>query len=312
MTHVQKINSQPEVWALIVCYYPNPNQLLTLVHQLSGQVETVCVLNNGGLTNSLRDDFLKIDNLELHDFNENIGIASALNYGVTLAEKVRADFVVTFDQDSEPQRNHVIELVEVWNQLNCEKTPNTHIGAIGPMFYDERNGMHEYGFLSARGLKVYKHYPSRKNKVVEADVLITSGMLFPISVWQDDLLFNEQLFIDLVDTEWCFRAKEKGYTNFGCFAVKMKHDMSDSHPIRFFGISLLRYGYLRRYYYFRNCVYLLPKAFVPIAYKIRLSVTLLVMLLTSMLIDKQRVKSIQFICKGVYDGLIGKLGRYDE
>ncbi|MEI8129848.1 MAG: hypothetical protein WCG95_09580, partial [bacterium] len=242
----------------------------------------------------------------------NIGVAAALNFGMHLATKAKANFAVTFDQDSEPEKNHVNGLVDAWYTLEGKKAPAAKIGAIGPMFYDARGGLHEYGFLLAKGLKVNKHYSSGNEAVVEADILITSGMLVPVSLWQEGLYFNDQLFIDLVDTDWCLRVKANGYTNFGCFNVRMKHEMSDAHPIRLFGISVLRYGYLRRYYYFRNCVYLIPKRFVPFAYKIRLFVTLLVMLLTALIIDERKIKSFQFILRGIYDGFSGKLGRYQE
>ena len=312
MINLQATSQQPKVVALVVCFHPNPQQLLALAHQLRHQVEAIYLLNNGGISAALRGDLLLIDQLEIHDFDGNIGVAAALNFGMQLAEKTKANFVVTFDQDSAPQIDHVKSLVGVWYTLDSKKAPAVKIGAIGPMFYDGRGGLHEYGFLFSKGLWVSKHYSSGNEVIVEADILITSGMLVPLSVWQEGMLFNDQLFIDLVDTDWCLRAKAKGYTNFGCFSVRMKHDMSDAHPIRMFGISVLRYGYLRRYYYFRNCVYLLPKEFVPLAYKIRLFVTLLVMLLTALMIDEYKIKSFQFIVKGVCDGFSGKLGRFQE
>ena len=56
----------------------------------------------------------------------------------------------------------------------------------------------------------------------------------------------------------------------------------------------------------------MPKEFVPWAYKIRLFVTLLVMLLTALLIDQHKIKSSKFILRGIYDGFSGKLGRSQE
>ena len=312
MINLQATSKKPKVVALVVCFYPNPEQLLVLVDQLGHQVEAIYLLNNGEIPPALRGDLLLIDQLEVHDFGENIGVAAALNYGMELAVKAKASFVITFDQDSEPPKDHVKGLVDAWYVLEERKAPAAKIGAIGPMFYDFRGGLHEYGFLCAKGLKVNKYYSSANEVIVEADVLITSGMLVPVSVWQEGLFFNDQLFIDLVDTDWCLRVKSKGYTNFGCFNVRMKHDMSEAPPIRMFGISVLRYGYLRRYYYFRNCVYLMPKEFVPWAYKIRLFVTLLVMLLTTILIDQHKIKSSKFILRGIYDGFSGKLGRFQE
>ena len=193
MINLQATSEQPKVVALVVCFHPTPQQLLALAHQLRHQVEAIYLLNNGGISAALRGDLLLIDQLEVHDFDGNIGVAAALNFGMQLAEKTKANFVVTFDQDSAPQIDHVKSLVGVWYTLDSKKAPAVKIGAIGPMFYDGRGGLHEYGFLFSKGLWVSKHYSSGNEVIVEADILITSGMLVPLSVWQEGMLFNDQL-----------------------------------------------------------------------------------------------------------------------
>ena len=92
----------------------------------------------------------------------------------------------------------------------------------------------------------------------------------------------------------------------------MTPEMSDTHPIRLLGMSVLRYGCLRGHYYFRSCVYLLPKEFAPWAYKVRLFATLLVMLATTLIIDERKIKSFQFILRDIRDGFSEKLGRFQE
>jgi rhamnosyltransferase len=311
MIKIKNLVSNKKIWAFIICFYPENTKLITLVERLVDQVDSIYILNNGGLRDEIREKLVKISNIVICDYESNLGIATALNRGLRLAEFENVDFAITFDQDSEPLLNHVSMLLDSWDKLNINKISTIKIGAIGPVFFDDRKKEHEYSFSYAKGLIVHKVKSTIKQNIVEADILITSGMLFPLTLWRDDIRFKESLFIDLVDTDWCFRARAKGYKHFGSFNVRMKHAMSDSHPVRVFGVSILKYSPLRRYYYFRNCISLIKKSYTPIAYRIRFTIGLIVMLLCSPIIDEHKLQSIIFILKGILDGFREKLGPYN-
>lgn len=297
----------PVVWALIVCFHPDARLLLDLVQTILSQVSRTLVLNNGGMRDELLNELSALGAI-VHDMEGNKGIASALNEGFSRAARNGVDFVVTFDQDSSPQAGHVAKLVEKWFELSSTSGIGRKTGAIGPSFYDDRDKGFSYPFYVAEGFKVVKQFAADNKSLVRADALITSGMLVPISMWKDDLRFKDLLFIDFVDTEWCFRAKKAGYVHYGCFDVKMKHELSESSPLIFLGLIILKYSPMRRYYHFRNCLYLVSRSYVPWPFRIRLVFGLLLRFVTVPAVDDKPSASFKGIFSGVFDAIRGRFG----
>ncbi|WP_372826907.1 glycosyltransferase [Polaromonas sp.] len=299
---------EPIVWGLVVCFQPTAGPLLDLVRRLAEQVTRVLLLNNGGLNEDVRSQLLSIKTVIIFDFEKNSGVAVALNEGFRQAVADQADFVVTFDQDSSPEAGHVAGLMHQWFALSSAAGLGQKTGAIGPSFYDGRNGHFDFPFYREEGWKVVKEYFAAEKSLVRADVLITSGMLVPTSMWADDLKFNELLFIDFVDTEWCLRSRKSGYSHYGCFDVKMKHELSEAGPVMWFGFTILKYSPLRRYYYFRNCLYCVSRSYVPNAFKVRLMIGLLLRVLTLPMVDEKPYLSIKSVAAGIFDALRGRYG----
>lgn len=299
-----------DVFAVIVTYNPDLGMLHELVEALLPQVGTAMIVDNGSvvdLTQWCKNS--GHDNLILHRLASNMGIAAALNEGFSRSVASGANFVVTFDQDSCPESDHVVSLMNHWFDLSSRSNGIEKIGAIGPSFYDGRSGNFEYPFYRANGFKVVKQYSSNDKNIVKTDALITSGMLVPTAMWCSGLKFNENLFIDFVDTEWCFRSRALGYMHYGCFDVKMRHELSEASPAIFFGLIVLKYSPIRRYYHFRNCLHLIFRSYVPIAFRIRLVGGLFLRFLTVPFIDEKPYSSIKSIAAGIYDVIRGRYGR---
>lgn len=56
-------------------------------------------------------------------------------------------------------------------------------------------------------------------------MLISSGSLIPVDALVEVGMNNSSLFIDLVDFEWCYRAKYAGYHVLMTSNVTMKHNV---------------------------------------------------------------------------------------
>jgi rhamnosyltransferase len=310
MTADRLLNKTGDIWALVVCFHPDEELLLALVRQLSAQVSELWILNNGGIHSSLESQFMNYPNLHIHTFKSNVGIATALNFGFSLAAMRGAEFVVTFDQDSQPTGNHVEVLATTWKTLARQDTQK--VGAIGPSFFDDRGSFFQYPFYRANGLRVKKIFPAAGGDVTPVDALITSGMLVPVFMWKEGLKFREDLFIEYVDTEWCFRASAAGFMHFGCFAVSMRHQLSDANASKFLGMIFLKYSPIRRYYYFRNTLLFVACAHVPFAYKPRLMIGLAVRLLAIPFVDDKPMASLAHALRGLFDGIFGKGGKLES
>lgn len=290
-----------DCYALIVCYHPDVEILSRLAKQISPQVQRVLLLNNGGVDASLFKTLDGVDNLDIIEFNGNVGLPRALNSGVQIAIDAGANWVVTFDQDSRPPDNHVSLLINAWHTKEAE---GIKVGAIGPVFIDDRDPTIRYPFYKSDGLAVHRVTQATSNGCAETEVLITSGMLIDTKVWQDNLHYCDPLFVDFVDTEWCLRASSRGYHLFGCFDVEMRHRPSDRKPIRLPGILLFSYSPLRRYYYFRNSLWVLKMPHVSLAFKIRISIGSGIRIFTSPFVDRKLFASFRGVFKGLRDGII--------
>lgn len=310
MTSDNLSNKTGDIWALVVCFHPDEKLLLALVRQLSAQVSELWVLNNGGINNSLESQLMHFPNLHIHTFESNVGIATALNFGFSLAAMQDAEFVVTFDQDSQPTANHVEVLATTWETLAQQGTQK--VGAIGPSFFDDRDGFFQYPFYRADGLRVKKIYPMAGADVTPVDILITSGMLIPVLMWQEGLKFREDFFIEFVDAEWCLRAKAAGFVHFGCFAVSMRHQLSDANVSEFLGTKFMKYSPARRHYYFRNSLLFVACPHVPFAFKLRIMIGLVVRLLAIPFIDDKPMASLAHALRGLFDGVFGKGGKLES
>ena len=74
---------------------------------------------------------------------------------------------------------------------------------------------------------VDRNFKSELNNedVIEVDKCITSASLVPVSAWNDVGGFNEELFIDFVDHDFCAKLKEHGYRILQIGSVKLSHEL---------------------------------------------------------------------------------------
>lgn len=286
-----------KIYALIVVFFPDHEKLRNLINSLHGQVERIVLLNNG-VPDGM--DLTKNPGVTVLDMGGNQGIGFALNHGFEFLKDLKPDFVATFDQDSLASEGQIAELVTAWNSAPAGSKRK---GAIGPAFYDvRRNVVFEYPFSRSSGLSVQRIYDEGQ-KLVEADALITSGMMVPYYMYQEGHHFDEPLFIEFVDTEWCFRTLKAGFQHFGCFSTKMKHELSDDAPRKILGVFILKYSPFRRFYYFRNLSRMISSNITPLAYRLRFFAGGVLKLISILFIDEKPLASMKMALKGIFNGL---------
>lgn len=120
--------------------------------------------------------------------HKNLGIAYALNRIMERAEQDGYKWLVTMDQDSILPDDMVEAYREYINDSN--------VGIICPQVIDKR-----------RAYMTVKTEPT----VEFVEECITSGSCTSIEAWKKLGKFDEWLFIDLVDNEFCKRAIVSGY-----------------------------------------------------------------------------------------------------
>lgn len=224
------------VMAGIVAYNPNISKLrqnlLAIVPQVS---HTVIVDNASENITDIKNLVSEFRNMDIIINTENKGIAAALNQIFAKASESNFTYVITLDQDSEVYPNLIknyIEFESLGDSFTCLRR--------------DRN----FGIESVEN-----------NETEYVSSCITSGNLVKVAAWKAIGGFNERLFIDMVDVDFCYRLNAKGYRILKINKYGMLHEIGDGSFISLFGKKHFtgNYSAFRKYYIFRNMSYVIRK-----------------------------------------------------
>lgn len=280
-----------KVCAVIVTY--NGSKTISgTVRSLLNQVNHIIIIDNGsddGTVEAVKA--LVSDKTELICNPDNMGIAFALNQGVRYAALNNYRWVLTMDQDSMAQDNMVGALLDCAEKYQG----NGKTVSFSPVV--------EYEALKSSSL-------------CDGDesryTVITSGNLIDARVFDDVGYFEEKLFIDSVDFDFCLRLLSAGYRIVRCHGAGLLHSLGDPVGCRIFGreIFSLNHSATRKYYIVRNNIYILRKYLFRFPlFCIRKQAGMLSMLLLTLLLERDRVSKFKYMFKGTIDGIRGKYGR---
>ena len=289
-----------KVAAIIVSYNPDKN-LLDSVNLLISQVEKIIIVDNGSIEEKRKDisSIKDIDNerIEVIFNEENLGIATALNIGVREALKQGFNWILTMDQDSKASKDMVEKMFEVYN--NIDEKERKSILSIFPNFVDERIQSIEENLV----MNTYEY--------VDAD--ITSGNLVKAEVFDKVGFFDDSLFIDLVDTDFCMRLNEKNIKMIKVRDAILYHSLGESQSVKsIFGkFNTSNHSALRRYYMTRNRFYIWEKYKDLNSFTLNRDKKLFKKEFIKIILgEKDKVNKIKMVFKGYKDykkGIRGKL-----
>ena len=289
-----------KVAAIIVSYNPDKN-LLDSVNLLISQVEKIIIVDNGSIEEKRKDisSIKDIDNerIEIIFNEENLGIATALNIGVREALKQGFNWILTMDQDSKASKDMVEKMFEVYN--NIDEKERKSILSIFPNFVDERIQSIEENSV----MNTYEY--------VDAD--ITSGNLVNAEVFDKVGFFDDSLFIDLVDTDFCMRLNEKNIKMIKVRDAILYHSLGESQSVKsIFGkFNTSNHSALRRYYMTRNRFYIWEKYKDLNSFTLNRDKKLFKKEFIKIILgEKDKVNKIKMVFKGYKDykkGIRGKL-----
>lgn len=281
-------------WSIVVAYLPDSQRINKLVDHLLSQGTYVIVYDNGGADRAVE----KRENVYVLGSGRNTGIATALNQSITFAISEGAEFIATFDQDSEPPEGMIPTL-----QRRLLQHKDENVVAVGPACYDIRNGPFTWPVFAPARYGFKRLNPDRLKDPIPSIFLITSGMVFSTEGYQTVGPFDDSLFIDHVDTAWGLRANFMGKKLLTCPETQMKHELSRSAPRFFLGRLVLDYPPIRRYYTARNSVRLALSNFTPLGLRFYFAATTVYRLLALPLFDASPVKCFLAILTGIRDGV---------
>lgn len=228
----------------------------------------------------------------------NLGVARALNQGVELARDLGCKWVVTIDQDTEVAPNFISRLSQVYAELSAGS--GAPVAVLGANYIDEILERPAHAAVAGTG-------------AVRVKEVITSGSLVSVAAFSAVGGFAEKLFIDMVDTEFCFRARQAGYSVWRTCEPLMEHSLGRLTPREFFGMRFNVTNHLpqRRYYIFRNTLYMVwkYKNFEPLWGLRMVCVYLPKTFVKACVFESQRRQNFLFILRGIRDAFSSRFDR---
>jgi rhamnosyltransferase len=280
--------------AIVVTFHPKAEMIDGLV-AIASSVKHSYVIDNGS---SLHNEFLreveKLPNTTLIRLGHNLGIASALNVGVKHALASDVDWVLTLDQDTLLTSEAIDKMMEAY-----ELYPNQdQIGILAPTHFEKNMGPQK--MVGSKGNDV----------LIPREHVISSGCLIPRSTFDRVSGFDEDLFIDMVDHDFCLKVRKSGLEVFMIGNAQMAHSLGASNRHKFGPLSFFSHNYPveRQYYRARNRIVLYRRHFG--AWVWRDQQFAIKDLTKVLLVESNKWKKIKAILHGTRDGLVGRMGPY--
>lgn len=242
----------------IVTYNPNVIEIRKKLALLE-KYDVVIVDNSSKNINSLKETCKKF-NVSIIKNTKNMGIAFALNQIFAFANKNNFEWVLTLDQDSDISNS----LLVTFNM--CPS--NNQVGIYCPKVYD---------IVSKTFVQNIKN-ATNGEKYSEIDRCITSGSLTSVKAWKEIDGFDNYLFIDEVDNDFCYRLRKKGLRVLIISDAIMNHQIGKTKVLTLFGkkIFVRNHSVMRKFYITRNRLYLDRKYYGHIKFQTALTTVMFI------------------------------------
>lgn len=263
----------------VVLYNPNIFQVMENIKSYIDLLDILYVFDNSENNNFNQEELQSISSkIKYLTYNDNRGIAYALNYCSQKAYNNGYEWILTMDQDSSFTLPDGFE-----KYLGSIKTKlNSDTALFSPKFKGELPNIPQF---------------------------YTSGALMSLKIWDHIGKFDEQLFIDEVDGDFTFRLLKFNYKIVKINSTELVHELGEKYFKSFLGKTLCsdNHSAIRKYYIARNRIYLMKKRPNMCLKYIVDSFLKFILLL---LIEDNKSKKILMIFKGVFHGLTNRMGKY--
>ena len=202
------------IWAGIVLFNPNYNRLKNNIQNVLPNVDKLVLFNNG-IDAETKKYIVSLgsNKVTILGNGENKGIAYALNSIMREAYENQVKWVITFDQDSITPLNYT-------EQVKKRIIDNTQrkLGIVCPIIVDKR-----------RIYPANRIIPDTTNDY-NVEMCITSGSCTSVEAWNDVGGFDDFLFIDLVDNDFCKRLRSRQWIILRMGNVQLDQEFGNITP----------------------------------------------------------------------------------
>ena len=226
--------------ACVILYHPKKEDIVN-ISTYSSKVEKVYIFDNTeGKSNE--NLFIGMEKVSYFWDGENKGLSIRLNTACQKAISDNFDYLLTMDQDSS----------------FLEENIDNYFKAI--LNFKEKEKVAVYGLEYSKN-----DINETAENYIEVDHLITSASVMNLKFYNEIEGFDENLFIDGVDIDYCYSAITKGFKNIKFAHILFNHSLGvRTRRGSIFTLYLVKknvsvHSSLRVYYMFRNMLYIKNK-----------------------------------------------------
>ena len=181
---------------IVIITYKSRKIIYDFIKKIPLNIETI-IIDNSQDYELKKDIEEKYKNISVY-LKENNGVSSALNYAV---EKIKTKYFLQISPDLEFN----FEDLKIF--LDFAKTKKNNFAALGPRFLD---------------VKQKSHKQINENlKLGKIDSIHGSCMFIDKNIFLKIGKFDENFFLYFEETEYCYRAKKKGYLSYQINDIKV-------------------------------------------------------------------------------------------
>lgn len=231
-----------KIAAAVILYHPH-SSFFSNIKTYYSYIDKIYVFDNTETGPTIGEESRQLSKVEFFHDHKNDGIAKRLNAGAEKAIRDGYQWLLTMDQDSYFDGESFRTYINCFNKF----TSKENVALFGTRYGRQGN-------LS-----------SEICTPAEIHELITSGTLVNLSLYKKVGPFDEALFIDSVDHDYCIRAKNLGLSLIEFSNIYLSHELG-THVYKssiktFFLVKKTKaiQSPLRCYYMYRNLLYLEKK-----------------------------------------------------
>lgn len=288
-----------KICAVVVLYNPN-EEVIGNIYSYVQELDRLYIYDNSDKKNiSYIEKLEKIPKAEYLGKKDNNGLAMAFNETAGIARTAGYTWMITFDQDSFAEKGMVTAMREFCDSSSCDNS----IAVVAPVIND-----------------IDKSKITQERYCTYFDKVIQSGSMHNLEIMEIVGGYDEKLFIDLVDYEYCTRCIVNGYKIIKLSNALLMHNQQNDKVERMFiegtEVYINKFSPDRYYYKFRNAKYCFDKyrESYPL-YALDCQNTIMKLVPLQVKYDKNIEENEKAIRQAVSDyekGKYGKRGRIDE
>lgn len=279
-----------KVCAGIVLYNPDIDRLKENIDAIYNQVDEVILIDNASSNisniNLLVDMYRKV---LLVKNDKNLGIAEACNQILTIAQKNKCEWALMLDQDSVAQKDLISQYLKFCFVKDV---------AIITCNINDRN--------------FKENDEDDENEYKEVEKCISSGSFVNVTIAQRIGAYDSKMFIDRVDTDFCYRIIENNYKILRINYDGLLHEVGNKTYIKkIFGkdVYVFNHSPFRSYYIIRNGVYFFRKHYKYIDNKLQFYLSIYRRILVFVFFENYKLKKLIASIKGLIVGHFMKVNK---